>query len=323
MEGKGHTLLAPVFSIGMCTSLMVSGIVPRQPDTVVTSLAVGMVSILSCKWPDIDQVALKPTPIIMGTAKQRFSKKYNRNYYYIKMTKEQYEKKYKNKRNYVDSSKNKKQGDKEDVKIEFTDKGNVYIYYDRCKRESLMRILWSLIYKAMGLERHRGWQSHSPYIWVPIFSLLTFLAYHIPVYGLYTGILMLALSLGVFSHFAGDSLTLSGIPLVPDTKLMNKICKPFRKIPIVGKLFQTKLRLLGGDLKIFGKEIKLDFATASNYKWAYFVAFLFIVIFAFAISPTSTWNTVSNIGNILWQFIKILLLLIEYIFKGILKLFKG
>lgn len=329
MDGKGHTILSPIFSTGMCTMLMVSGVVPKQPDVVVTSLAVGLVSILSCKWADYDHLALKPTSIICGTAKQRFSKKYNRNYYYVKYTKKQYIKKYGNKAkvnmNKKDSTKSygDKDNIKDDFKVEFTNTGSAYVYYDRCKRESIVKLVWAMIFKTMNIEKHRGWQSHSPYIWVPVFTLLTIIAYHIPVYSIYTGLLMLSLSLGYFSHLAGDSLTLMGIPLVPDTKFCNKLFKNLRKIPILGRMFGSYLRILGGDITIFGKKIKFNFATASNYKWTYFVAFLFIAIFAFSISPTSTLSIFGDIFDCLCVVLSFIGKVLSLIFSGIMKVIKG
>lgn len=326
MDGKGHTILSPIFSTGMCTALMVSGIVPRQPDIVVTSLAVGLVSVLSCKWADYDHLALKPTSIICGTAKQRFSKKYNRNYYYVKYSKKQYVKKYGNKARKDSGNKSNKDTKaltKDDFKVEFTTTGNAYVYYDRCKREPIIRLIWAMIFKAMGLEKHRGWQSHSPYIWIPIFTVLTIIAYQIPIYSVYTGLLMLSLSLGYFSHLAGDSLTLMGIPLVPDTKLCNKLFKNLRKIPILGRIFGTYLKVLGGDISIFGKKIRFNFATASNYKWTYFVAFLFIMIFAFSISPTSTLNILSSLVDCLSMILSVIGKILSFIFSGIMKVVRG
>lgn len=170
MDGKGHRMLAPVFTACSSMVLMKFGLLQEFDSPLVTTSAISAMSLLSitsARWCDADLLALKPTPIITGTAKKRYSKRYKEELYYVKMSKAQYKKKYGKMKD------PKNQSYKEEKKYEITKSGKVLLYYKNCKMENPIMLFWAMLFKLMGLKKHRGWQSHSPLIWIPFWLILT------------------------------------------------------------------------------------------------------------------------------------------------------
>lgn len=254
----------------MSTILASSGVIPLAGSLLSTVLVATVCSVLTATLPDADLVALKPTPIIKGTAKKRYSKKYKREYYYITVSENDFRSKYKNK------FKN------DDAKIEPGGKG-VYIYYDKCGTKNFAMKEMALIFKSMGIQKHRGWQSHSPVLWIPLWLLLIWVFYRITDIGAYIGAIVLGLGLGWISHILGDLFTLDGIPLMP------KFWEPKKSN---GTRDDIKIAPLAG-IKVGGHRLfRFSFAKASNRIWIGIVCFIFINIFLKILAP--------NLFDIIW-----------------------
>lgn len=276
MDGKGHKTFAPIFTGGTTLILTTTGLVPVA-GTAITTVVLSMIcSELTATLPDADLIALKPKKIIKGTAKKRYSKKYNREYYYVSVSEAEYAKKY--------ASRSKS----DNLKIERGGKG-YYLYYDRCGTSNILMKHMALIFKAMGLKKHRGFQSHSPLIWVPFWLLMIFLAYKIQNIGVYTGALVLGLGLGWISHLVGDLFTLDGLPIVP--KFWSRDRDDIKIAPM-------------GGIKI-GKHrlFRFGFAKASNKVWVYMVCFIFFNIFFYILMPDTFYAFYNGIGFVLSKII--------------------
>ena len=134
----------------------------------------------------------------------------------------------------------------------------------------------ALIFKSMGIKKHRGWQSHSPVLWVPAWVIFTYIAYGVTDLGTYLGTIILGLSLGWISHLIGDLFTLDGIPLLPKfwkSKKRDGSYEDLKMAPLKG------INVKGHRLFRFG------FAKASNKIWIGIVCFLFINIFLKILTP--------------------------------------
>ncbi len=323
MDGTGHRVLAPVFTA--CTGLVLTkfDVFNGLEIPLLSTSIMSVISISSATWRDADLLALKPTPIITGTAKKRYSKKYNEELYYVIMSEKEFFSKY--------NSPSKRK----DRKHEKTKNGKYIVYYKHCRRESFVMLFWAFIFKFMNIKEHRGWQSHSPFIWIPFWVLMTVVSGFVlpmiplpvlsfllsvitliigfkvsnkfkkkdkPVYIMcsciisgivymttpyilaYLPMVVLALGLGDISHIVGDSFTQEGVQLIAD----NKLTRAIKRIPILGRLFLIDFKPFAakvGKVKIF------KFAKASNKYYPYIVITIFLCV-TFAILDWETFSTI-------------------------------
>lgn len=279
MDGKGHKLFAPIFSCGTSILICKAGLIPVAESLLVTAMIATACSTVTATLPDADLIALKPKAIIKGTAKRRYSNKYKREYYYINISQREFQERFQNK------AKDK------NTKSEPGGKG-VYIYYDKCGTNNPLMKYMALIFKAMGIKKHRGFQSHSPLLWIPFWMAVTWLSYQVQDVGKFLGAIVLGLGLGWISHLVGDLMTLDGLPLIP----RGKGSKDFRIAPLGGKI---------GKHRIFG------FAKASNRIWIGCICFIFINLFMYLLTPDlffTIWNSIGSLLNkilpVIWDGIK-------------------
>lgn len=299
LDGKGHKMFAPVFSMGMSTLIL-----SNNPSLIISDdlkltvlLATGL-SILTCALPDDDLLALKPREIIMGTARQRYSNKYKRDLFYIKCSNEEFEDKY-------------KKLSKKDLRYEKNNTGTgYYIYYSKQGCKNVVQMINALFLKSIGIKKHRGWQSHSPFLWIPILSLITIAFYTLPEIGIYLGTILMGFSLGITSHFVGDAMTKGGIELLPSS-IMKKLSKFIKK-----NLFRNRNNFftrLVNKLNKFQPFKNVKIAKSGSKSWTICVCMVFILVFLYIIAP--------NIFNLLVEFVKkiigIFMQIIYSIFKFI------
>lgn len=343
MDGTGHRVLAPVFTA--CTGLILTkfDVFNGLEIPLLSTSIMSVVSVSSANWRDADLLALKPTPIITGTAKKRKSKKYNEELYYVIMSEKEFYSKYNT------------PAKRKDRKHEKTKSGKYIVYYKHCKREPIMMLFWAFIFKFMNIREHRGWQSHSPFIWIPFWILITIISGFVlpmiptpilslllaiitlivgfkvsnnfkkkdrPVYlmcsGIISGIIymttpyiiaylpmiVLALGLGDISHIVGDSFTQQGVQLIAD----NKLTRTIKRIPILGRLFLIDFKPFAakiGKMKIF------KFAKASNKYYPYILIVLFLCV-TLAILDWDTFSTIyKNVTVGLFNLVKFIFSLIK------------
>ena len=271
MDGSGHKVFAPIFGCGMSALITSSGLVPLAGSLLPTVLIATVCSSLTATLPDADLIALKPASIIKGTAKKRYSQKYKREYYYITISQQEFQRRYPNR------------SKRDNMKIENGGKG-VYIYYDKSGTNSFAMRNMALIFKIMGIKKHRGWQSHSPLLWIPFWIAMTLLAYSVLDIGPFIGCIVMGLGLGWTSHLVGDLFTLDGLPLLP--KFWTRRAGE-----------EVKIAPVGG--RIAGHRI-FSFARASNKIWIAIICFAFINLFGYLLTPDlffACWNGVGKAGN--------------------------
>lgn len=216
MNGREHKIFSPVFSCCATALLCSTGAVPVVAESPqVTTIVVGALSLMTTLLPDSDLIALKPRPIILGTAKKRKSNKYGgKTYYYVIVSKKVFDRDYSSKKN------------NNDFKYEQASNG-YYIYYTRSGTRNKLMMITALFLKSIGLKRHRGFHSHSPVLWVPLLMALLWLLYSIPACGIYLGTVGLGFSMGIWSHLIGDLMTKDGLPLLGDDMRI----QPMKYIP--------------------------------------------------------------------------------------------
>lgn len=364
MDGTGHRMFAGVFT--GCTSLLLlktdlfSQI--STSDIGVTAATMALVGMTSSSWPDGDLLAMKPTEIITGTAKQRFSKKYNREYYYVGLSPRKFKKKYgvPLDANHLPSSfKNKK--------YEMAKRG-IYMYYEHCRMENPIMLAWSFLFKAMKIKKHRGWQSHSPALWIPVWIALIYGSAILPTVMSTWGFLALVLVIfGIIFveltkkkkiQMSGLVAVYGAIAVILIYQLMPFISKYFPLIiaalglgyisHIVGDMFTQegapiladnkftralqKIPILGRlvvfeakpvNFRIGRFKFKLNFAKASN-KWYPYLLMGLVISITFAIlDPHQALITFKTITLALFSVFKILLGLIGKLFLGLYNLLKG
>ena len=196
MKGKTHRIFAPIFTFGVSTVVINSGLILQEPGFLAMPLIIGTsaLSYLSANWPDADIHAHKPTKVILGTAKKGKDGKYY--------------------------ARSKKTG--EIVSLTGVNRVDMKI--------------WALFFKKIGATNHRGFKSHSPVLWFPIWLLLFAITkYLIPIniISIILQFIILGIASGFMSHLVSDMFTQSGIPILgkdfsPMTMLVPKNLKLFK-----------------------------------------------------------------------------------------------
>lgn len=140
--------------------------------------------------------------------------------------------------------------------------------------------LWAIIYKLMGLRKHRKWQSHTD-LWILFWLLVYYKVSHITsvVFNIPLSLIsipLLGVGLGVTSHLIADNFTQES----------TNVFVPFKfaeNIPIIGRLLNLKLDFLK-HITIFGhKPFK-----ATNKAWNVIFLILMGYISLFILFPTET-----------------------------------
>lgn len=288
MDGKGHRFLAPIFTAGTSLVLMKSGMYNIEGNFVTNLCLATALSVISASWADADQLTIMPKPIATGTAKKIKSKKYNREFYYIKVSEKEFQ---------VRLKKNK------DLKYEKTTMGKYLIYYDSVRHPTPDMLLFMNVFKIMGLKIHRGWQSHSVILWTIVWTLLCWLPTLTKLPQVIISplqVVLMGLGLGYLSHLVADKFTKAGL-----NEFTDNLSPMLQKIPLVGNLLSKTT-----------KKFKFNFAKANNRKYAYFVGVMMIIFFWAILDFNSLKTVVSFIISIIMKLLKELFTLVGKIIKG-------
>lgn len=316
MDGKGHLMFAPFFSC-LATSLMVTtGMVPPVAESLQITVCIATaLSFVTAKIPDADQIALKPKPIIMGTAPTRYSQKYQREYNYVVLGEKDFVEQYGQKEL-------EKFGEgKSDVKGERTKTGKYLVYYDKSGTKDKLMLIFALMYKAMGLKKHRGWQSHSPLLWCILLLFAVLAVYSVPN-GDYLGLVVLGLACGYLSHIVGDAFTKGGVEILPD--FYSGLEKLF---PNQFKRRKKKKSIAGKGLKsISGAKFQpmkyIPFAKSGSKVWSVVLCIMMGSVFSYIFLPeffNFFWGNILLLGGQLVTFLKWLLTTLKGIFISLMK----
>lgn len=291
MNGKGHKLLAPVFSMGCSLLLVKSGLLDIAGSSVANAIAITAISPLSATWADADQLALMPTQIANGTAPKRKVKKYdNKEFYYIKVSEAEFKQRLKQNKN---------------LKYDKTMLGNYLIYYENVRHPRIDMRIFCRIFKLMGLKKHRGWQSHSLILWTFIWLMIYCTISWIPVMRSLIAVfqvLILGLAFGYLSHLVVDKFTQQGLNDITDDAM-----KIFSNIPVLGNLFSSKSK---------DRKSRFRFARSDSDIYPYIVGFFIILIF-WALLDFKSFTYCTS------KFFKILYKVLSSLFKGIFSILKG
>lgn len=363
MDGTGHRAFAPVFTACSSALLIKAGMFGDVQDPVLTGSLMSLASIASARWCDADLLALKPTPIITGTAKKRMSAKYKKELYYVRVSGSEFKRQYGVK--YDPKNPTKKLKDK---KHEAGKNGSVYFYYESCKRENPIMLAWAFLFKAMKLKKHRGWQSHSPLLWFPIWLLIIYCSTLLPNIlstGGFLAIILLTLGVIFLEVTKKKKLKITGlvvicgaIALVLVIKLLPTLTIYFPYIVaslglgylshIAGDMFTQEGAPILADNKLtrFLKKIpiikyliitelkpvnfrigkfkfKINFAKASNSWYPYLLMAFFICITFIILDPVQALSTFKNISLFLFDILKVIFGIIKYLFTWIYSMLKG
>lgn len=290
MNGKGHRLLAPIFTMGCSLVLVKTGFLDIAGNNVINSVLITAISPLSANWADADQLALLPTQIANGTAPRRKVKKYdNKEYYYIKVSEKEFQERYKQNRN---------------LKYDVTMLGHYLIYYENVRHPRFDMKVFTKLFKLMRLKRHRDWQSHSLILWTFIWLMIYCIISCIPIFRSFIAIfqiLALGLGLGYISHLVVDKFTQQGLNEITDDGF-----NLLRKIPVIGKIIP----------KDKNHKPRFKFAKSDNNLYTYFIGVVIVLIF-WAILDFKSFSLIMSI------FFKILFKVFVGLFKGIFSILKG
>ena len=297
MNKEGHRIIAPVFSIGATLACMQTGLIPVSLDPILVSGLSGCLSLVSCCWPDADQLSLLPIPIIMGTAKKRYSDKFHERLYYVKVSKKDYADKYKGRQRGSNADLRSSRGAQElaqeledDKKVEAAGSNQVYVYYDKCSSADIVTKIWAVLFKLVGLKKHRGWQSHSLLLWTPIWFFLIWRLLESGHH--YLTVPLMGIAMGYLSHLVGDLFTMAG-----GSMFSPEIEKKIKKKKIIGPIYQFITHPFGG-IHIGNYKIKFKFASANNKSWAVIVACFMGLFFTAIISPVAFDSIMAIVGNL-------------------------
>lgn len=276
MDGPTHRKLAPVFTAG--SSYLILAAQNQNPSDMVAAVGIASaVSILAANWADADLYASRPFPAIWAGTKVGAV------------------------------------GGVRRARVKTPGKGKprtVYLYKKKryTKVRKLSMRIWASFFRVIGVRGHRVWQSHSPVIWVPVFTVIYIGVLNkvnssgtMGMLGLMISSVPLGIGLGYISHLAGDLLTYRGLPLLPEMKML-------WKIPILGGIIKF-INNLFSDIRV----ARFSFSKASNKRWNSFVVMLFIFITVSIISPEIsktliqvTWGVIKKVSIMMWDTLTLL-----------------
>lgn len=269
MEGSTHRIIAPIFTLGTSVAYMSSNANNLPLGIYGTAFLASAVSVVSANWADADLHAMhKPLPVIWagfnpmldGFLATTGLRRVKRKDEYGRVNKVTY----------------------------------VYMRKQYSQVRKFDQRVFATLFRITGLRKHRGWQSHSPIVWIPLWVFLYNMSNKIsdPMYIIPT--VVLGLALGYISHLVGDVMTKSGLPILPELKI-------FYKVPVIGKHVK-KFSNAVDDVKIFrGK-----FFTAGNKTWNFIVIILLLELSGYLAFPeiiSGVNKTIFSLLQIIFQFI--------------------
>ena len=253
MKSETHRKVSPVATAGIAYILLTNQMaVPLLgSDPVLNSLVLGGLGFVSANWPDADKHAMSlPMKAILGRCKR--------------------------------NADGKQVGVKKVIENGVVKRKKV-VYYD-IKRPDMRAM--AVIFKALGVNKHRGFLTHSPILHAFILYMVYNALLVIPSVGLPISFIALGVGLGYLTHLLADLPTDGGLPLLPRIKA-------FEKIPILSSVFgdfrpMSKLK--------FGKH---KFFLADNQMWNQMFFLIVLDVVGCIIFP----DLVVPINKAMWGFI--------------------
>ena len=259
MEASTHKVIAPIFTLGVATAYLTTSS-PDLPLTLYGTVGLATVSsYFAACWPDADQHAkYMPLPVIWAgftPITDTLLKPYGVKKIYKR----------------VDSSGRQIRGG---GKASTLYKGKKY---PRIK--TLSSRLWATVFRVTGLRKHRDWRSHSPLLWCPLWYWLYYIANMIPYLNIFLAPIVMGFGLGYISHLLGDAFTKSGVPFLPEFKVIEKI-------PVVNQFTEVKV-------------FRGRFFKANNKLWNYMVILIIAEGALFLISP----DLAKSVNSVIWNIV--------------------
>lgn len=219
MDRPTHIKFAPIFTL--TTSFMLAnstGIAPGVNNLVQIGLAT-LASNLTAMAPDADLHCYKPLYIIWGKKGNHkvYVKQNNSNHSRVSQAG-------------WNNNRSKQTGRQK--RRTTSRRSGGYAEKNYATPKHLSSKIWATLFKFMGTPDHRGFQSHSPILWLPIWAILYFTALYL---NKFLGIFIFGMGAGYMSHIVGDLFTKGGVELFPGANF-SPIGQTLGRIPILRRL---------------------------------------------------------------------------------------